>query len=85
MSTENAAGILLVILTGVSNMTDRYLRRTEVEHITGLSRSTIYRRMGERTFPSPYDLGGNCVRWREQDLLLWKQSHSTKKRAAAND
>jgi predicted DNA-binding transcriptional regulator AlpA len=41
--------------------------------------------MGELTFPSPYQLGGICVRWREQDLLQWKQSHSTKKRAAAND
>ena len=56
-------------------MSDRYLRRSEVERSTGLSRSTIYRRIGEGTFPAPFNLGGNCVRWREQDLIEWKQSH----------
>lgn len=66
-------------------MSDRYLRRTEVEHSTGLSRSTIYRRISEGTFPAPYCLGGNCVRWREQDLVEWKQRHSRALRAPAND
>jgi len=66
-------------------MSDRYLRRSEVERSTGLSRSTIYRRISEGSFPAPYDLGGNCVRWREQDLVEWKQSHSRALRVPAND
>ena len=66
-------------------MSDRYLRRSEVELSTGLSRSTIYRRIQERTFPAPYNLGGSCVRWREQDLVQWKQSHAPTIVAAAND
>jgi prophage regulatory protein len=48
------------------DMSDRYLRRSEVERSTGLSRSTIYRRINEGSFPAPYNLGGSCVRWREQ-------------------
>ena len=56
-------------------MSDRYLRRSEVELSTGLSRSSIYRRINDGSFPAPYCLGGNCVRWREQDLINWKRSH----------
>jgi len=65
-------------------MSDRYLRRSEVERSTGLSRSTIYRRINEGSFPAPYNLGGSCVRWREQDLVEWKNSH-TRSLRAAND
>ena len=56
-------------------MTDRYLRRNEVERSAGLARSTIYRRIAEGTFPSPYALGPNCVRWRESELVEWKNGH----------
>lgn len=66
-------------------MSDRYLRRSEVELSTGLSRSTIYRRISEGRFPAPFDLGGHCVRWSEQDLLEWKHSHSRARRMPAND
>ena len=54
---------------------DKYLRRREVEKVTGLSRSTIYRRIEQGTFPRPFDLGGNAVRWRETDLVAWKSAH----------
>jgi len=54
---------------GEKSMSDRYLRRTDVEHQSGLSRSTIYRRINDGTFPAPFYLGGNCVRWRERDLV----------------
>lgn len=66
-------------------MSDRYLRRSEVEHCTGLSRSTIYRRINDGSFPAPFNLGGNCVRWREFDLVEWKQSHSRTFQPPAND
>lgn len=64
--------------------TDRYLRRTEVEKVTGLSRSTIYRRIEQGTFPRPFDLGGNAVRWRETDLIAWRSGHRPTG-SAAND
>ena len=41
-------------------MSDRYLRRSEVQHSTGLSRSSIYRRIANGTFPTPFKIGGHC-------------------------
>ncbi|MCG7360430.1 AlpA family phage regulatory protein [Roseomonas sp. ACRSG] len=37
-------------------MTDPFLRLREVEAEVGLTRSTIYRRISEGTFPRPRDL-----------------------------
>lgn len=56
-------------------ITDRYLRRNEVERITSLSRATIYRRMEQGSFPRPYKVGANTVRWRESDLRAWMSQH----------
>jgi prophage regulatory protein len=57
-------------------MSDRYLRRREVEVETGLSCATIYRRMATGDFPRPRDLGPGCVRWTESDVQEWKSKHS---------
>ncbi|WP_175832899.1 helix-turn-helix transcriptional regulator [Burkholderia cenocepacia] len=44
------------------------LRRRQVEQCTGLSRSTIYKRMQEGTFPRAIALGGRMVGWRAADI-----------------
>ncbi|MGU7811639.1 helix-turn-helix transcriptional regulator [Burkholderia sp. AW49-1] len=44
------------------------LRRRQVEQCTGLSRSTIYKRMRDGTFPSAIALGGRRVGWRVADI-----------------
>ncbi|WP_131754475.1 helix-turn-helix transcriptional regulator [Burkholderia vietnamiensis] len=44
------------------------LRRRQVEQCTGLSRSTIYKRMQEGTFPPAIALGGRMVGWRAADI-----------------
>lgn len=46
----------------------RILRRKQVEALTGLSRTTIYRRMHEKTFPAAVQLGPNSVGWRAGDI-----------------
>ena len=46
----------------------RILRRRQVEERTGLSRSTIYRRMQAGTFPPAVPLGGRLVGWRTADI-----------------
>ena len=33
-----------------------------------LSRTTIYRRMGQGTFPKPVVISEACVRWRQSDV-----------------
>lgn len=50
------------------------LRRKQVEIRTGLSRSTIYARISEGTFPPPIDLGGRAVGWLESEIDAWLQS-----------
>ncbi|WP_067984062.1 helix-turn-helix transcriptional regulator [Neptuniibacter pectenicola] len=52
-------------------MTIRILRRPEVEKLVGLSRSTIYSRLEQGTFPQPVPLGGRLVGWLEQDIQDW--------------
>ena len=58
-------------------MSDRYLRRREVEIDTGLSRATIYRHIKAGIFPRPRKVGPNSVRWRSSELEQWKQNHPT--------
>ena len=49
----------------------RLLKRPEVESITGLSRTTIYSKLQQGTFPPPVRLGANGVAWREPDIQRW--------------
>ena len=55
-------------------MHDRLLRRCEVEAITGLSRSSIYRLMKDGGFPRPVRVGPGAVRWRASDITIWLES-----------
>ena len=43
----------------------------EVERRTGLSRSTVYRRIKAERFPGPVDEAGNIAAWRESDIDRW--------------
>ena len=47
------------------------LRRKQVEKRTGLSRSTIYLRIHEGTFPRPINLGVRAVGWLENEIEAW--------------
>ena len=47
------------------------LRRKEVEQRTGLSRSTIYLRIQEGTFPKPVNLGARAVGWLGHEIDAW--------------
>jgi prophage regulatory protein len=55
-------------------MRDIMLRRPEVQEITGLSRSTIYKLMQEGNFPRPVKLTGKAVAWRESVITDWLTS-----------
>lgn len=57
-------------------MTSRIIRRPEVQHLTGLSRSTLYARIAEGNFPKPVPLGGRLVGWLESDIQNWINSCS---------
>lgn len=55
-------------------MEDRLLTRREVEEMTGLSRSTIYRLLRIGQFPPPVRIGSKTVRWRLSDIVRWMGS-----------
>ena len=52
-------------------MTDTILRLGAVRSRTGLSRSTIYLRIAEGTFPKQINLGGRSVGWLSSELETW--------------
>jgi prophage regulatory protein len=56
-----------------SNETRRFLRRPEVESVTGLSSSTIYAKIKTGDFPKPFPLGPCSVAWLDSDIAAWQQ------------
>ena len=47
------------------------LRPPEVMTRTGLSRTTIWRRVRAGTFPAPTELGENSIGWPESEITSW--------------
>lgn len=52
-------------------MTTRLLTRQQIEEITGLTRSTIYRLMRSGQFPEPIRIGPRAVRWPQSEIESW--------------
>lgn len=50
---------------------DRIVRLKTVLARTGLSRSTIYRKIAEGTFPAQIRISSNGAGWRESDINRW--------------
>ena len=50
---------------------DRIVRLKTVVARTGLSRSTIYRKIGEGSFPAQLRISVNGAGWRESDIDRW--------------
>lgn len=50
---------------------DRHIRLPEVEQLTGMKRSTIYKRIGEGRFPKQIDGGSGMARWYESEVAAW--------------
>ena len=47
------------------------LRLPMVKSRTGLSRSTIYLRIAQNTFPKQVSLGGRAIGWIESEIEAW--------------
>ncbi len=52
----------------------KVLRLPEVCQVSGLSRSTIYKKIAEGGFPAPVRLSSRAVGWRLADLDAWIES-----------
>ncbi len=64
-------------------VTHTILRLPAVKTRTGLSRSTIYLRVSQGTFPKPVSLGGRAVGWMEAEIQEWLQRRIEASRKAA--
>jgi len=49
----------------------RFIKRQDVESITGLSCTEIYRRIAAGAFPKQVTLGPKCVVWIEAEIYAW--------------
>ncbi len=54
-----------------TNAIDRLLSRREVEHLTSLSRSTMYQQIADGTFPKQIELGARRVGWLSSEINQW--------------
>jgi prophage regulatory protein len=64
-------------------MVTSILRLPLVKARTGLSRSTIYQRVGEGTFPRPMNLGARAVGWLETEIDGWLTAQIERSRKSA--
>lgn len=57
--------------TSQPNCIERLLRISDVRHLTGLGRSTIYAKIKNEEFPQPVRVHGTCVAWKESEVGAW--------------
>jgi prophage regulatory protein len=62
----------------------KFLRLSEVKERTGLSRSSIYRKISDETFPKQVPLGlyARAVGWVEAEIDEWLQEQISRSRSA---
>lgn len=65
-------------------MATAILRLPAVKQRTGLSRSTIYLRISDDSFPKPISLGGRAVGWIESEIDDWLEQQIENSRKATN-
>jgi len=63
-------------------MSDCFLRLPTVKSRTGLSRSTLLRRISEGRFPAPVPLGGRTVGWLESEVNSWMEQQVRLRKAS---
>ncbi|MEZ5490253.1 MAG: AlpA family phage regulatory protein [Gammaproteobacteria bacterium] len=49
----------------------RIEKNPEVRARIGISRSTLYRKIQEGTFPAPISLGGRATGWLDHEVTAW--------------
>lgn len=58
----------------MTDSSDRFLRIEAVLERTGLSRSTMYRKIQNGTFPKQVHISIRCAGWRESAINEWMQN-----------
>jgi prophage regulatory protein len=55
----------------MTDQPDRILRLKTVLERTGLSRSTLYRKIANGSFPRQIPISARCAGWRESSVQRW--------------
>ncbi|KGQ33760.1 hypothetical protein JP34_07865 [Gallibacterium anatis] len=63
---------------------ERFLKCEDVIALTGLPRSSIYKRMNTKTFPQKINLGGRRVVWLESEVKEWMNQQIDNSRSKGN-
>lgn len=58
----------------------KIIKRVEVEAITGLSRSSIYSKMEDGSFPKSIKLSTRSVGWLEHEVQAWLENRVSETR-----
>lgn len=53
---------------------DRFMREAEVLEATSLARSTLWREVKAKRFPSPVQITPGRVGWRQSDINRWLEN-----------
>lgn len=61
----------------------RFLRRPQVEEMTGLPESSLYAEMAKGAFPKPIKISANRVAWLEEDVAAWQAARLAERDKAA--
>ena len=67
----------------MNDIPERLLRRREVEEMTGLGTTSIYKFMNQGRFPQPVRLTARSVRWRLSEINAWIAEQTSEPKAAA--
>ncbi|ESX23722.1 AlpA family transcriptional regulator [Mesorhizobium sp. M1148] len=67
----------------MSNESNTFIRRPDVERLTGLKTSSLYEQMKEGNFPKPIKIGAKAVAWRLADVTEWQERKIAQRDAAA--
>ncbi len=51
----------------------RFIRLPEVKRISGLAKSTIYKKIKEKTFPEQFLIASKAVAWDEKSIQNWRK------------
>ena len=65
-------------------MVTKILRLPDVKSRTGLSRSSIYLKIKEGSFPAPISLGKRSVGWIETEIQEWLVEQINKSRVGSD-
>lgn len=70
-------------ITAMDKPAVRFIKRPQVESITGLSSTEIYRRIATDSFPKQVMLGPKCVVWVEAEVIEWCEARIAESREVA--